>query len=77
MVFYIWKKDMIKLLKIYLQKARFNEDYMEVYENRADPVSNNLRLNEISILTFFQLYCKINRNKSEIFVEETYDVHPN
>ena len=77
MVFYIWKKDMIKLLKIYLQKARFNEDYMEVYENRADPVSNNLRLNEISILTFFQLYCKINRNKSEIFVEETYDLHPN
>ena len=77
MVFYIWKKDMIKLLKIYQQKARFNEDYMEVYENRADHVSNNLRLNEISILTFFQLYCKINRNKSEIFVEETYDLHPN
>ena len=59
------------------QKARFNDFYMEVYENRADHVSNNLRLNEISILTFFQLYCKINRNKSEIFVEETYDLHPN
>ena len=31
----------------------FAEDCLVVYENRADYLSNNLRLNEISILTFF------------------------
>ena len=29
----------------------------------ADNLSNNLRLNEISILIFFQFYCKINGNQ--------------
>ena len=29
-----------------------------MYENRADHLSNNLRLQEISILIFFQFYCK-------------------
>ena len=43
-----------------------------MYENRADNLSNNLRLNEISILIFFQFYCKINRNQLEIVVEATY-----
>ena len=32
------------------------EDCMEVYENRADHLSNNVRLEEISILIFFQFY---------------------
>ena len=43
-----------------------------MYENGADPLSNNLRLNEISIPIFLQFYCKINRNESEIVVEATY-----
>ena len=47
-----------------------------MYENRADNLSNNLRLNEISILIFFQFYCKINRNQLEIVVEATYGLHP-
>ena len=50
---------------------------MEVYENREDHLSNNLRLNEISTLTFFQLYCKINRNQLQIAVKATYGLHPN
>ena len=45
-------------------------------ENCADHLSNNLRLNEISILIFFQIYCKINRNQSEIVAETTYGLHP-
>ena len=49
---------------------------MEVYENRADNLSNNLKLNEISILIFFQLYCKIKRNRLETVVEATYGLHP-
>ena len=36
----------------------------------------NLTLNGISILTFFQFYCKVNRNQSEIVVEATYGLHP-
>ena len=32
----------------------FAEDCLEVYENCADNLSNNLRSNEISILIFFQ-----------------------
>ena len=35
-----------------------------MYENRADHLSNNLRSQEISILIFFQFYCKINRNQN-------------
>ena len=53
MIFLIWTKDMIKLVKIYqLQGRGFAEDCLEVYENDADHRSNNLILNEISILTF-------------------------
>ena len=48
-----------------------------MYENRADRLSNNLRLNEISILSFLQFYCKINRNQLEIVVKATYDLHSN
>ena len=39
-------------------------------------LSNNLRLNEIPILIFFQFYCKINRKQLEIVLEESYDLHP-
>ena len=40
-----------------------------MYENRADNLSNNLRLTEISMLIFFQFYCKIKRNLFEIVAE--------
>ena len=53
------------------------EGWLEVYENRADHLRNNLRLNEISILNFSQFYFKINRNQLEIVVKATYDLHPN
>ena len=49
---------------------------LKMYENGADNLSNNLWLNEISILIFFQFYCIINRNQLEIVVEETYGLHP-
>ena len=48
-----------------------------MYENGADRLSNNLRLNGVSMPIFLQFYCKINRNESEIVVEATYGVHPN
>ena len=48
-----------------------------MYENCADCLSNNLRLNEISILTCFQFYFKINRNQLGIAVKATYGLHPN
>ena len=54
-----------------------SEDWLEVYENCADRLSNNLRLNEISTLSFFQFYCKINRNQLEIVVKATYGLHSN
>ena len=47
-----------------------------MYENRAGNLSNNLRLHEISILIFFQFYCKISRNQLEIAEEATCDLHP-
>ena len=53
------------------------EDWLEVYENCTDRLSNKLRLNEISILTFFQFYFKINRNQLEIVVKATYGLHSN
>ena len=53
------------------------EEWLEVYENCADCLSNNLRLNEISILTFFQFYFKINRNQLEIVLKATYSLYPN
>ena len=46
-----------------------------MYENRVDSLSNNLRLNEISILIFFQFYFKINRNQLQISVKATYGLH--
>ena len=53
----------------------FAEDCLEVYENCADNLSNNLRLHEISILIFFQFYWKISRSQLEIVEEATDDLH--
>ena len=39
----------------------FADDCLEVYENHPDHLSNKLRLQEISILVFFQFCCKINK----------------
>ena len=44
-----------------------------MYENRADHLSNNLRLNEISI---FPNFLQINRNQLETVVKENYGLHP-
>ena len=52
------------------------EDWLEVLENCADRLSNNLRLNEISILNS-QFYFKINRNQLEIVVKVPSGLHPN
>ena len=56
-------------------KGGFAENCLEVYENGADNLSNNLRLHKISILIFSQFYCKIRRNQLEIIVEATYGLH--
>ena len=40
-----------------------------MYENLADHLSNNVRLNEISIVIFLQFYREINRSQLEIVVE--------
>ena len=58
MVFCILKKDLIKLLKHTSYKRGFAVYCMEMHENCRDNLSNNLRLNEIFIYIFFQLYCK-------------------
>ena len=49
-----------------------------MYENCANNLSNNLRLNEISILIFFQFSKKKtkNRNQLEIVVEAIHGLHP-
>ena len=46
-----------------------------MYDNRTDNLNNNPRLNEVSILIFFQLNWRINRNQLEIVVEATYGLH--
>ena len=38
---------------------------------------NNLRLNEISILTILQTSCKIQKNQLEIIAKAIYSLHPN
>ena len=69
MLFWIWKKDMIKLLKIYICKRESAEDGLEVYEHRADHLSNNLRSTEIFILTLFYVHNSIrNSCKSNLWV---------
>ena len=54
MVFWIWEKDMIKLLKYTNFKQEFAEDFLEVHKTHADHLTNSLRLSEITTLTFFQ-----------------------
>ena len=72
------KKENDKTLKNIPTCGRgFAENSLEGYENCADHLSNNLRLNEISVLTFFQFYCKINRNQSKTVVESIYGLYPN
>ena len=65
----ILKKGYDKTLK---KLPIVNEDLMKVYKNRADYLSNNLRLNEISILILFQFYCKINKNQLKIVIKAIY-----
>ena len=55
MVFWIWKRDLIKILKYTNCKWGCAEECLEVYENRADNLSNNITLNEISTLIFFPI----------------------
>ena len=51
-------------------------DCLKVHKNCADHLSNNLRLQEIFELNFFQFYCKINRNQLQMVVETTYGLNP-
>ena len=44
---------------------------MELYENHSDCLTSNLKLSEISILTFSQFYFKINRIQLEIVVSSS------
>ena len=53
----------------------YNHQYL--YEDRTDHLSNNLRLNKIFKLIFFQLCCKISRNQLETLREAAYGLHPN
>ena len=48
-----------------------------MYENCTDHLSNKRRLNEISIVIFFQFCFTINKNQLEIVVKVTYWLHPN
>ena len=61
---YPWNFQILKVLSL------------ELYKNRAERLNNNLILQEISILIFFQFYSKINRNQSQIVVETTYGLNP-
>ena len=62
-------KDILDL-KIEYDKTPKNiptvsEDCLEVHENCAYHLSNNLRLNEISMLIIFQFYCKISKKNNQ------------
>ena len=46
-----------------------------MHENRADHLGHNLRLQEISVIIFFQFYSKINRNQLQIVAETTYGLN--
>ena len=71
-----FKKGHYKTLKTYINcKWGFAEDRLEVYENCAEYLRNNLILNEISILIFFQFNCKIETNQLKIVAEATFGLH--
>ena len=74
MLFWIWKKDTIKLLKIYQLQVRIGWKRMKI---GLIYLRNNLRLNEISILIVLQNYCKIHGNQLGIIVKATYSLHLN
>ena len=67
--------DILDLKKGYNKTLRniptVSEDFLEVHENCVDHLSDNLKLNNISMLIFFEFYCKIKRNQLEIVLEET------
>ena len=52
------KKGFDKALKYMRCKRGFADDCLEVFENRADPLNNNLILQEIYILILFQSTAK-------------------
>ena len=56
---------------------RIDRKCMKITKCMNDRLSNNLRLNEISILTFSQFCFKINRNQLEIIVRATYGSYSN
>ena len=59
---------------MYQLQVRIRRKYMKI---ALIYLRNNLRLNEISILTILQTYCKIQKNQLEIIVKATYSLHPN
>ena len=50
---------------------------MELYENQANRLGYNLRLNEILYLPFSSFTSKKNRNQLEVVVKAPYGLHPN
>lgn len=52
-VYWIWKKDIVKLLKVYQLLARICWGLVEVYENHTNYLNNNLTLNETSTIIIF------------------------
>ena len=54
----------------------FAEYCLQVHETCADHLSNNLRLNEISILIFLSISLQNKQKPLEIVVEATYGLHP-
>ena len=70
-LFTILLQNKEKPIRIALQRQ------LTVYKliNHADYLSSSLRLNEISILTFLQFYCKIKRNQLELVIEGAYGLH--
>ena len=55
--------NLIRVITVQVENTKCKwgllEDWLEVFVNGADGLSNNLRLNEISILTFSQFYVKV------------------
>ena len=52
-----------------------SRDLLRIAWKCINNLSNNLRLDETSILVFFRFYCKISRNQLEIVVEAKYGIH--
>ena len=65
---------MIIILKMYQLQVRIGRKCMKI---ALIYLRNNLRLNEISILTILQTSCKIQKNQLEIIAKAIYSLHPN